>query len=114
MPIWPVTSLGDTGNGLLSAIGIVQALYHRDRTGEGQFVDTSIVYAHLLNASMAWVTPDGTHARRAPAARRDADWDGRALLPPVRDRRRLALPRRDRPTPTSTALVGALGRELRT
>ena len=40
MPIWPVTSLGDTGNGYLSAIGIVQALYHRDRTGEGQFVDT--------------------------------------------------------------------------
>jgi crotonobetainyl-CoA:carnitine CoA-transferase CaiB-like acyl-CoA transferase len=31
-----------------------------DQTGEGQFVDTSIVYAHLLNASMAWSTPDGS------------------------------------------------------
>jgi crotonobetainyl-CoA:carnitine CoA-transferase CaiB-like acyl-CoA transferase len=59
-PLWSVTSLGDTGNGFLAAIGIVQALYHRDRTGEGQFVDTSIVYAQLLNASSAWVTPDGT------------------------------------------------------
>ncbi len=59
-PIWSVTSLGDTGNGFLSAIGIIQALYHRDRTGEGQFLDTSIIYAQLLNASTAWVTPDGS------------------------------------------------------
>ena len=29
MPIWPNTSLGDTGNGYLSAVGILQALYHR-------------------------------------------------------------------------------------
>jgi crotonobetainyl-CoA:carnitine CoA-transferase CaiB-like acyl-CoA transferase len=61
-PIWPVTSLGDTGNGLLSAIAVVQAILHRDRTGEGQFVETSIIYAHLLNTSMAWKTPDG-HAK---------------------------------------------------
>jgi crotonobetainyl-CoA:carnitine CoA-transferase CaiB-like acyl-CoA transferase len=59
-PLWSACAAGDTGNGFLSAIGIVQALYHRDRTGEGQFVDTSIVYAHLLNASMAWVAPDGS------------------------------------------------------
>ncbi|MGV0835922.1 CoA transferase [Mycolicibacterium thermoresistibile] len=65
-PIWPSISLGDTGNGLLSAIGVIQALYHRDRTGEGQEVDTSIVYAHLLNASMAWVTPDGEHRGDRP------------------------------------------------
>jgi crotonobetainyl-CoA:carnitine CoA-transferase CaiB-like acyl-CoA transferase len=58
-PLWPVISLGDTGNGFLSAIGMVQALYHRDRTGEGQFVDTSIIYAQLLNASIAWITADG-------------------------------------------------------
>jgi len=58
-PFWSLASLGDTGNGLLSAIAVTQALYHRDRTGEGQFVDTSILYAHLLNASTAWVTPDG-------------------------------------------------------
>jgi crotonobetainyl-CoA:carnitine CoA-transferase CaiB-like acyl-CoA transferase len=59
-PVWSVTSLGDTGNGFLSAIGMVQALYHRDRTGEGQFVTTSIIYAHLLNNSMAWTTADGS------------------------------------------------------
>jgi crotonobetainyl-CoA:carnitine CoA-transferase CaiB-like acyl-CoA transferase len=58
-PYWPTVSLGDTGNGFLSAIATVQALWHRARTGEGQFVDTSIIYAHLLNASMAWDTRDG-------------------------------------------------------
>jgi crotonobetainyl-CoA:carnitine CoA-transferase CaiB-like acyl-CoA transferase len=63
-PVWSVTSLGDTGNGFLSAIGMVQALYHRDRTGQGQFLDTSIIYAHLLNNSMAWTTPDGSRSGR--------------------------------------------------
>ena len=59
--------MGDTGNGLLSAIGMVQALYHRDRTGEGQFLDTSIIYAHLLNTSMSWVTPDGATSGARPS-----------------------------------------------
>lgn len=66
MPLWPPVSLGDTGNGFLSAIAVVQALYHRDRTGEGQFVTTSIVAAHLLNASMSWVAVDGTSASDRP------------------------------------------------
>jgi crotonobetainyl-CoA:carnitine CoA-transferase CaiB-like acyl-CoA transferase len=68
-PIWSSTSLGDTGNGLLSAIAVVQALLHRDRTGEGQFVDTSIMYAHLLHASSAWKAPDG----RVAGARQKLD-----------------------------------------
>ncbi|WP_226365031.1 CoA transferase [Pseudonocardia sp. ICBG162] len=66
-PLWPSTSLGDTGNGLLSAIGVLQALYHRDRTGRGQLVDTSILYAHLANASAAWTTPDGSVTGNRPA-----------------------------------------------
>jgi crotonobetainyl-CoA:carnitine CoA-transferase CaiB-like acyl-CoA transferase len=67
VPIWPVTSLGDTGNGLLSALAVVQAILHRDRTGEGQFVETSIIYAHLLNTSMAWKTADGTAQAARPS-----------------------------------------------
>ncbi len=63
-PIWSLTTLGDTGNGFLSAIGVVQALYHRDRTGDGQVVDTSIVYAQLLNGSFACARPDGTPVER--------------------------------------------------
>lgn len=54
-PIWSLTSFGDTGNGFLAAIAIIQAIYHRERTGEGQFLLTSILAACLLNTSYAWV-----------------------------------------------------------
>jgi crotonobetainyl-CoA:carnitine CoA-transferase CaiB-like acyl-CoA transferase len=63
-PLWSFCSLGDTGNGFLSAIAIIQALYHRDRTGEGQFCDTSIINAQLLNTSYAVARPDGTGFER--------------------------------------------------
>jgi crotonobetainyl-CoA:carnitine CoA-transferase CaiB-like acyl-CoA transferase len=59
-PFWSLTSLGDTGNGFLSAIGVIQALYHRERTDEPQSVDTSILNAGLLVASMASLQADGT------------------------------------------------------
>jgi crotonobetainyl-CoA:carnitine CoA-transferase CaiB-like acyl-CoA transferase len=58
-PLWSFTSFGDTGNGFLSAVAVINALYHRDRTGEGQFVDTSIMNAALLNTSYAVATPEG-------------------------------------------------------
>lgn len=63
-PIWSLTSFGDTGNGFLSAVAVINALYHRDRTGEGQFVDTSIINAALLNTSYAVARPDGTGFKR--------------------------------------------------
>jgi crotonobetainyl-CoA:carnitine CoA-transferase CaiB-like acyl-CoA transferase len=63
-PMWSFCSLGDTGNGFLSAIAILQALAHRDRTGEGQFCETSIVYAQLLNTSYQVARPDGTGFER--------------------------------------------------
>lgn len=58
-PIWSLTSLGDTGNGFLSAVGVLNALMQREKTGKGTFVDTSIVNACLLNTSYAVATPDG-------------------------------------------------------
>lgn len=58
-PIWTMTMYGDTGNGLLSAIGMMNALRHRMRTGEGQFLRTSIVNAQLLNVSHILARPDG-------------------------------------------------------
>jgi crotonobetainyl-CoA:carnitine CoA-transferase CaiB-like acyl-CoA transferase len=59
-PLWSRSNMGDTGNALLAAIAITTALYHRDRTGEGQAVSTSIVNAGLLHTSHAWVHSDGT------------------------------------------------------
>jgi crotonobetainyl-CoA:carnitine CoA-transferase CaiB-like acyl-CoA transferase len=61
-PLWSRSNMGDTGNALLSAIAITAALYHRDRTGVGQEVGTSIVNAGLLHTSYAWIHADG----RAP------------------------------------------------
>jgi crotonobetainyl-CoA:carnitine CoA-transferase CaiB-like acyl-CoA transferase len=63
-PLWGLTSLGDTGNGFLSAFGMLQAYYDRLRTGKGQFVDTSILYACLLTASGTYVDADGVEADR--------------------------------------------------
>ena len=63
-PIWTMTQYGDTGNGVLSAIGLLNALRHRMRTGEGQFLRTSIVNAQLLNASHIMARPDGEGLER--------------------------------------------------
>ena len=63
-PFWSPTSLGDTGNGFLAAIAITQALYHRERTGEGQKVDAAIINASLLTTSYAYVSADGKGAAR--------------------------------------------------
>ena len=59
-PMWSRSNMGDTGNALLAAIAITSALYHRDRTGEGQEVATAIVNAGLLHTSYAWVHADGS------------------------------------------------------
>ena len=66
-PIWSLTSFGDTGNGFLAATAMIQALYRRELTGEGQFISTSILAACLLNTSYAWVdaeTGDGVDRPR--------------------------------------------------
>ena len=60
-PIWHPSALGDFGNGVASAVAVIQALYHRERTGRGQFVDTSILdlgylynsYTHLPTSGPA-------------------------------------------------------------
>jgi crotonobetainyl-CoA:carnitine CoA-transferase CaiB-like acyl-CoA transferase len=59
-PLWSRSNMGDTGNALLAAIAIAAALYHRDKTGEGQEVSTSIVNAGLLHTSYAWIHADGS------------------------------------------------------
>ena len=43
---------------------MIQALYHRDRTGQGQKVDTSIIYAHLFNTSYVYTRVDGQPVER--------------------------------------------------
>jgi crotonobetainyl-CoA:carnitine CoA-transferase CaiB-like acyl-CoA transferase len=100
-PFWSLTSLGDTGNGFLSAIGVIQALYHRKLTGEAQTVDTSILNAGLLLASMAAVKADGSSLPRpqldamqlglGAAYRLYETADGWLCVAAVRDEQRNAL-----------------------
>jgi crotonobetainyl-CoA:carnitine CoA-transferase CaiB-like acyl-CoA transferase len=54
------TSMGDLGNGFLTAIAVSEALFHRARTGEGQAVGTSILYACLAGTSGTFAYPDGS------------------------------------------------------
>jgi crotonobetainyl-CoA:carnitine CoA-transferase CaiB-like acyl-CoA transferase len=61
-PLWSRSNMGDTGNALLAAIAITAALYHREKTGVGQAVSTSIVNAGLLHTSYAWIHADGSPA----------------------------------------------------
>jgi crotonobetainyl-CoA:carnitine CoA-transferase CaiB-like acyl-CoA transferase len=54
--------MGDLGNGFLVAIGVLQALYHRERTdgGAGQEVGCSILGACLAASSGTFAFPDGS------------------------------------------------------
>ena len=96
-PIWPNISLGDLGDGMLSATAVLHALLHRDRTGEGQLVTTSIVYAHLLTIPHVGWTPRGgrdrdnrTWTRSLSAYRRSSGSTLRRGLDLHRRRRALA------------------------
>jgi len=76
-PWFGLTSLGDKGNGYLSAIAVVQALYDRARTGRGQKVDASIINGALFNNSRVFTTPSGTCFERPKL---DADQLGFSAL----------------------------------
>ncbi|WP_436776521.1 CaiB/BaiF CoA transferase family protein [Yinghuangia sp. YIM S09857] len=43
----PLGALGDTGSALFATIGVLAALRHRDRTGEGQYVDIAMFDAMI-------------------------------------------------------------------
>jgi formyl-CoA transferase len=49
-PVSPMGALGDTGTALFSVIGVLAALHHRDRTGEGQHVDVAMLDAMVAMA----------------------------------------------------------------
>ena len=48
----PVGALGDTGAAVFAVIGILAALRHRDRTGEGQYVDIAMYDCMVAFADM--------------------------------------------------------------
>jgi crotonobetainyl-CoA:carnitine CoA-transferase CaiB-like acyl-CoA transferase len=64
-PVWNRLGTVDAGGATLSAIATVMAIYYRDLTGEGQFVDGSLLNAGLWYNSDAFIT-DRPGVRRRP------------------------------------------------
>jgi CoA:oxalate CoA-transferase len=56
-PIRPGTSLGDIGAGIYCVIGILSSIIERNKSGEGQFIDISMMDCQIAiqeNAFMRW------------------------------------------------------------
>jgi crotonobetainyl-CoA:carnitine CoA-transferase CaiB-like acyl-CoA transferase len=68
-PLWVQAGPVDIGGATLSAIATLMAIYHRDRTGEGQFVDGSLLNAGLWYNSDAFLCED-SGVRRRPGLNR--------------------------------------------
>jgi crotonobetainyl-CoA:carnitine CoA-transferase CaiB-like acyl-CoA transferase len=72
-PMWHRFGFMDHQCALASVLATILALYHRDRTGQGQAVASSLLGAGVLTASETYVDSDGN---LAPFATIDADQTG--------------------------------------
>lgn len=69
-PVPPINFLGDFGGGgLLLAMGVMAALYEREKSGRGQVIDAAMVdgasliatFVHVLSAAGGWSAERGTN-----------------------------------------------------
>jgi len=67
----------DIATGMFNALGIVTALYHRQRTGEGQKLETSLFSTGLALQAQTLLHIDGLDARQHAAERFLDDFGGR-------------------------------------
>ena len=74
-PLYYRFGMCDAANAMLSVVGVLAALVHRARTGEGQELWTSLLDGGAMFASDAMVRPDGTPV---PRPRLDAGQTGLA------------------------------------
>jgi crotonobetainyl-CoA:carnitine CoA-transferase CaiB-like acyl-CoA transferase len=74
-PLYYRFGMCDAANAMLSVVGVLTALVHRARTGEGQELWTSLLDGGAVFASDAMVRPDGTPV---PRPRLDAGQTGLA------------------------------------
>jgi crotonobetainyl-CoA:carnitine CoA-transferase CaiB-like acyl-CoA transferase len=63
-PLYYRYGMCDTSNAMLSVVGVLAALYHRRRTGEGQELWTSLMDGGAVFASDVLVREDGTPTMR--------------------------------------------------
>lgn len=62
-PNWYRFGMCDQACAVQSALAVLMALYWRERTGQGQMVDTSIVNGGVFLNTDAWIGPDGWSER---------------------------------------------------
>jgi crotonobetainyl-CoA:carnitine CoA-transferase CaiB-like acyl-CoA transferase len=62
-PNWYRFGMCDQGCAAQSALAVIMALYWRERTGEGQMVDSSIINAGVYFNPDAWIGPEGWSPR---------------------------------------------------
>src|SRR5262249_36182780 len=74
----------DSGNGLLGAAGVLMALLHRKRTGEGQYVESPFLISGMLHTSEPYFLPNG---QLAPRRRLDRNVQGYDALDRVYETR---------------------------
>ena len=69
-PMWYRYGHGDAAAALSSVTAVLIALFHRNRTGEGQSMWASLFHGSMLYTADSWIGPDGTPSPR-PALDRE-------------------------------------------
>jgi crotonobetainyl-CoA:carnitine CoA-transferase CaiB-like acyl-CoA transferase len=64
-PMWYRYGHGDVASAMPSVTALLIALYHRNRTGEGQSMWSSIFHGSMLYTADSWLAADGTPAPRS-------------------------------------------------
>jgi crotonobetainyl-CoA:carnitine CoA-transferase CaiB-like acyl-CoA transferase len=63
-PLWYRYGHGDVAAAIPSVSAVLIALYHRNRTGEGQFMWTSLLHGSMVYTADSWLAADGTPSPR--------------------------------------------------
>jgi crotonobetainyl-CoA:carnitine CoA-transferase CaiB-like acyl-CoA transferase len=63
-PLWYRYGHGDVAAAMPSVTALLIALYHRNRTGEGQFMWASLFHGAMLYTADSWLAEDGTPSPR--------------------------------------------------
>ncbi len=63
-PLWYRYGQGDVAAAMPSVTALLIALYHRNRTGQGQFMWASLFHGSMLYTADSWLAADGTPSPR--------------------------------------------------
>ena len=65
-PQWHRYGQSDVASAMPSVLALLLALFHRNRTGEGQSMWSSILHGSMLYTADSWLAADGTPSPRPP------------------------------------------------